>query len=274
MEAYNNIDESMWGSDGSYGNFTISSGGSINNLSSGNSEMMSEIPVEFFTFMQPEPAWAVIATRKGADNDRCGVTLYDSDDFNTSLKTSNYATTINLIAIDRNHLPEEEFGVKAFITNGNYVGRIEYEGENDQLIVGTNPIDSLNGGDVTKMYDVTLTPGVYTINLDVISGNADLDFALYSSQGGNYYRAMGEVINLGAVNGNGEDEQLVVTIQNTDVYGLCVWSNYYASASFQIDFDVPGEWIGAENSIWTNPNNWASGIIPDRYENVVIPNVI
>jgi len=277
VEAYNNIDDGLWASDGSYGNFTITSGSPINNLSTGISEMMSEVPVEFFTFMQPEPAWAVIAARKGADNDKCGLTLYDSDDFNSPIVTSNYGSTINLIVIDRNHLPEDGLGVKAFITNGNNEGRIEYEGEDHQLIVGTNPVESFDGDDVAKMYDVTLTPGTYTINLNVLSGGANLDFGLYSSQEGIYYGPMGYgsgtplLMNVGSANGNGEDEQIVVTIENTDVYGLCVWSNHYASATFQIDFDSPGEWIGTENISWDNANNWGSGIIPDRYDNVVIP---
>ncbi len=269
VEAYNS-EGTMIASDGSQGDFTINSGGSITDLGSGTSQLTDRYS-DFFTFTQPESYWAVIAARKGTDLPQCGVRLYDSDDFESPLKTSNYATPVNLIAIDRNHLPYNEFGAEVFCSSGTDASRVEYEGEDDVLTVGTSPTMSWSSGQVARMWDVTLSPGVYTIKLDIFSGTADLGFALYSSQNGGYYRAMGEAISVGNSNGNGGDEEITVTISQLDNYGLCVWSNRYASASYRIVFGYPGNWTGTVSTAWNNPSNWGNGIVPNQTNEVVIP---
>ncbi len=260
----------MIASDGSYGDFTINSGGSINDLTSGISEMTDRYP-DYFTFSQAENRWAVIAGRKGTDLPSCNLILYDSDDINTSLAISNDLGKVNLIAIDRNHLDYTEYAVKVYRAEGDYSSRIEYEGEDDELIVGTNPTMGWSTSNVAKMWDVQLTPGVYSIKLDMLSGSADLNIGLFSSQGGNFYRPMGDAIAIGNTNGNGADEDITVNITASDRYGLCVWSNNFATAAYRIDFGYPGEWTGTISSSWTNPSNWGNNQVPDRYRDVVIP---
>ncbi len=123
------------------------------------------------------------------------------------------------------------------------------------------------------MYDVYLTPGVYRFDLDLASGSGDLDFGLFGSTDGVYYKNRESFLARSTNYGVAVDEYFTIAITTSDYYGLCVWANDGNSSSYTIDIHDPdpGTWEGDNSQYWADANNWSFGIYPDASTDVTIP---
>ncbi|MCF7913337.1 MAG: choice-of-anchor D domain-containing protein, partial [Candidatus Cloacimonetes bacterium] len=263
------------GADGSYGDFEIHPGGSLEELTYDNAVTTMTDP-DFYWFDHNGTNWKVVGVRSNSVNDNWGLTLFNDTDFSQEIKTSHYYTgNVNLIAIDGNHAPTLDRGLRvAHYENEttSEMAKVEIEGEPDEnLSLGCNPQETWPAGDVCDIWDVYLMQGVYSIELDVLSGNADLDLGIFESSPAIYYKNIGEMLTSSTNLGPGQDESISITITQADYYGVCVWALNAESAVFQINIIGPGTWEGNVSTNWNDPANWANGLVPDEDTDVLIP---
>ncbi len=175
--------------------------------------------------------------------------------------------------MDRHHTSSFTRGIKAYQTVGSDDASLEFEGDQETLSIGTNGSYSWQAGDVVEMYDVYLTPGVYTFDLDITSGSADLDFGLFGSTDGTYYKNKEAFLARSANIGYTIPESFSIAVTTADYYGLCVWANDGNSSTYTIDIHDPdpGTWEGDNSSYWGDANNWSFGTLPDAATDVTIP---
>ncbi len=266
-------DFQLLGSDGSYGNFTIAAG-------SGNVTLETGVPItqtqnpSYYKIPDNENSWVVVGTHRNSSSPSMALKLYENINLNNLLATSQYTSLMNLIAIDRNHLPDNIYGLKVYNTNGFVGGMTEFEGGNHSLVSGINPGLSWSDYHSVKMWDLQLNAGTYVISLDMYSGSHNLGMALFSSQSGYYIQNVSQAIANSDVSPAGGDESFVVNIPATDRYGLCVYCKDYiitgGSSSFVINVGAPGVWTGSSNRNWALAANWSNNLIPDSATNVVI----
>jgi hypothetical protein len=264
----------LLGADGSYGNFTIASG-------TGNIDLVSGIPVpqvtdpDYYAVPDNESSWVVLANQKHNDSPAMGLKLYDSVGLGNLLATSEYTDRVNLIAIDRNHLPDNVYGLKVYNANGMVGGSTEFEGGDQSLINGLNSGMVWGSAEVVKMWDVQLTAGTYLITLDIISGSHNLGMALFSSQSGAYIKNIAQALANTDVNPAGGDESFIVSIPSSDRYGLCVYCKDYilvsGSTHYSITIGTPGLWTGSVNRNWNLTDNWSNHVIPGNSQDVFLP---
>lgn len=273
VEIYNSANQ-LIGSDGSYGNFTISSGGGNSTLVSGTPVSQGRNPV-YYRVPDNENSWVVVGTLRHNDSPAMALKLYDSINLGTQLASSEYTSMMNLIAIDRNHLPDNEYGLKVYNTNGYIGGFTEFDGGNNQLSSGLNTGFSWSDLHSVKMWDLQLTPGSYLITLDMISGSHNLGMALFSSQGGNYIKNLSQAIANSDASPAGGDESFLVDITTADRYGLAVYCKDYilmgSNSNYTINVGTPGLWTGSVSRIWNVAGNWSNNQIPSSTSNIVIP---
>jgi Big-like domain-containing protein/cadherin-like protein/type IX secretion system substrate protein/centrosomal CEP192-like protein/peptidase C39-like protein len=274
IELYDNSGD-LIGADGSYGDIEIHPGGSFEELTYDNRVTTSSDP-DFFWFDHYESNWGVVGVRPNAINDDWGLSLFNDTDFSQLIKNSHHYTgTVNLIAIDGNHAVSGERGLRvAHYENEttSEMARVEMEGSPDEnLTIGLNPEETWPARDVCEIWDVYLTPGIYSIELEILSGNANLDLGIFGSIPGSYYKNIGEMLTSSTNHGPGQDESITVTITQADYYGVCVWALNESSADFQINIIAPGTWQGTVDNAWANPDNWIDGIVPDENTDVLIP---
>jgi Big-like domain-containing protein/type IX secretion system substrate protein/peptidase C39-like protein len=263
------------GADGSYGDFEIHPGGSFEELTYDDRVSTTSDP-DFFWFDHNESNWGVVGVRSDDVSDNWGLALFNDADFSQVIKGSQYyAGNVNLIAIDGNHAPSPERALRvAHYDNETTsdMAKVEMEGEPDEsLMQGMNPQETWPAGDVAEIWDAYLTPGVYTITLDVLSGNANLNLGIFGSTPGYYYKGISELLTSSTNHGPGQDEVITVNITQADHYGVCAWALNESSAEFRINIGGPGVWEGSVNGSWGNAGNWANGIVPDEDTDVLIP---
>lgn len=273
VEIYNSANQ-LIGSDGSYGNFTISSGGGNSTLVSGTPVSQGRNPV-YYKVPDNENSWVVVGTLKHNDSPVMGLKLYDSINLGTQLASSEYSGVMNLIAIDRNHLPDNEYGLKVYNTNGYIGGFTEFEGGNNQLNSGLNTGLSWSDLHSVKMWDLQLNPGTYLITLDMTSGSHNLGMALFSSQGASYIKNLSQAMANSDISPAGGDESFIVNISTADRYGLAVYCKDYiltgSNSNFTINVGTPGLWTGANGRNWGLAANWSNNQVPTSTSNVYIP---
>jgi hypothetical protein len=273
IEIYNSSNQ-LVGADGSYGNFRIVSGGANPALQSGIPLAQSRNPI-YYTIPDNENSWVVVATQKSSSSTGMGMKLYQNISLTSLLASSENNNGFNLMAWDRNHLPNNEYALKVYNTNGVVGGKTEFEGGDNQLYGGTSNVLTWGSSQIVKMWDVELSPGTYVVSLDMISGNHDLGMALFSSSGANYIRTLNQaMLNIDS-NPGGQDESFIISITSADRYGLCVYCNdnliLSNPSSFTITIGTPGYWTGAYNQIWATAANWANGQVPGNTSDVYIP---
>ncbi len=273
IEIYTDANQ-LIGSDSSYGNFTISSGGSSSALVSGTPVNQNRNPV-YYRVPDNENSWVAVGTLRHNDSPVMGLKLYDSINLETLLASSEYSGVMNLIAIDRNHLPDNEYGLKVYNVNGYVGGFTEFEGGNNQLSNGLNTGLSWSDLHSVKMWDLQLNPGTYLITLDMISGSHNLGLALFSSQGASYIKNLSQALAYSDFSPAGGDESFTVDITNADRYGLCVFCKDYiltgANSHFTINVGTPGLWTGSVSRAWNVAGNWSNNQVPTSTSNIVIP---
>ncbi|MDP8219911.1 MAG: choice-of-anchor D domain-containing protein, partial [Candidatus Stygibacter frigidus] len=263
------------GADGSYGDFTIVPGGSLWELPE-DMGILTDTDPDFFMLDHPTNNWGIAGVRADDMYDNWGIRLFSDTSFSEEIvRSEDSFRNVNIIAIDGNHTASNDMGVRVGhyddeTTTSN--ARVEKEGGNgENLSMGLNQLESWGSTDVVQIWDTYLTPGVYSITLDVLSGSADLNIGFYSSRNSDYFQSMGDMVTWGASNGAGQDESLLVTITHTDYYGVCVWSENDNSGSYRINVAGPGVWSGAVSTNWYEEGNWVSGEIPDEDTDVLIP---
>jgi len=257
------------GSDGSYGHFSVTTGGSIPVLVNDTA-----IPVPQQNYYATAPtssaAWTAAGLWKN-DTNSAELSLYN-DDFSTRYGISTEATNTNWVIVDRNHTPATNMGVGVRFDSYAATNRLELEGGASELGIGISEPLIWATDDIVKMWDVPLSPGFYSISINHSSGYGDLGVALYGSQDGAYYHTRDTALGISDSDQSLGLETFSVYIDNSDRYGLLVWSNNRASfGTYRVTIAGAGMWTGASSTNWNTATNWASGNVPSSSTDVMIP---
>jgi len=271
IEARDGTTLALQAADGSWGNFDIHAGGSLPALSEDVSTVTTTVP-DYYQFTSTSGYWSVVGLRATNGTDDWDIELHGSTSFNDVIAASTYGgNAVDFVVIDGNHTASTSRGIKARRYSGTSTARVEFEGGNDIVSVGAPLSTSWPANDVVEIYDVYLSPGKYGFILDVTSGTANLDFALYGSDGAAYYAPRSAYKAISNSAGAGGDEYFSYTITTADWYGLCIWANDANSANYTIRVEEAGTWTGLVNNNWHEPGNWSGNIVPDNTINVTIP---
>ena len=259
-------------SDGSKGNFSIQPGGSIPTLIQEMEEITDSDP-DYFKFEHFHGMWAVVGLRNNTPDEDWDIKLFSDATFTSQIAHSwGEYCPVEFVVLDGHHIPVQYRGIKAYSRGATGNATVEFEAYTESLSPGTNNV-TWSAGEVVEMWDVHLTPGIYTFTLDYISGSADLDMAIYSSTGGTYYGKKTDWMGRSNYLGYGNNETFTVNIDVEDDYGFCVWANDGNSATFDIiiEENIPGVWKGTDNEAWHWGSNWTLSMVPDASMDVVIP---
>ncbi len=259
-------------SDGSWGNFSIISGGSIITLVSDGAQTTTTDPT-YYKLSHPYSTWGAVGVRTNdLSTTNWSLRFYDSDDFSNEVESSTWATNVDFVVFDQHHLSGTMRGVKSYLASGSGDGKTEFEGWTETISVSTPVTHSWPAEDVVEIWDVYLTPGSYKFTMEYNSGSANLDMALFSSYGGPYYQNRGDYV-VRSTNYGTSDETFFVTISNYDYYGFIIWANDPNTANVTINI-VPttaGLWEGDVSTNWHTPGNWNDNNVPTSSTDVVIP---
>jgi len=157
-----------------------------------------------------------------------------SSGFSVYTESSNEgAGEVDFIATDGHHITPGTIyypGVFRYSGTGSY--NINYCENDLVLIEGWNPSDdtfSMKSNDVVHIHDVSpaLTNNtLYYFTLVCSTGNADMGFALYSSQDADYIKSRAEYEVMADDSGSGKNELFTWTTPNTDDdFAIVVWNN-------------------------------------------------
>jgi hypothetical protein len=189
-----------------------------------------------YSFNQQTSYWSVVGMRPPSTADY-DLELYDDPSHTNSLASSELeAGYVDFIVSDHNHSRQGLYYVEVLQYDGNGAYTIEWESGNEELTIpgATGPIN-WGSATVVKVWDALLTGGtMYRLTLNMNSGTADVGIALFQSNGTTYYAGESSSVVSADINGNGQGETFTYTPPTTDYYGLVVWSNNAASASFTI----------------------------------------
>ena len=220
--------------------------------------------------------WWAVGVRRNVTNENWSLRLYDTPGFVTQIESSAYTWPVDLVVIDGNHDGSVYHGVEAYRFSGSGTASVEYEGTDtaaEILAVNTNSTWSWTAGDVVEMFEVPLVAGTYRFTLNVTSGTADLDFALFGSSGGDYYRNRENYLARSVDAIAGADESFIYTVTTADNYGLCLWANDANSASYTLSVDriTSGIWTGTVSTNWFTAGNWQGSVVPTAVLDATIP---
>lgn len=201
-------------------------------------------------------ACAVLPTTSDADVDLRLYNDYEGSDkgFEQHIKSSSYSEgQIDFTLVTRREELKEtyEFGViNENNTNENYV--IEAVKENGKFYppcsIGNSTISANSLIEIYELYFSSSAVGKeFTFNLDNISGNADLGFSLHfdNDEGffsrGNYFKNNYFKKGYSYANGDGQDEQFTIQVNESGYYCLAVWKkdseSLAKSATYSIQID-------------------------------------
>ena len=214
---------------------TVQNGSSVMALSSAISYTSSTLP-GLFSFNQQDVYWSVTGLRPppGVDYD---LQLYDDPSYSSQLASSvRGAGEVDFIVGDHNHSREGMHYPKAVRYGGSGSYTIEWESGQDALTIpGTTNAIFWGSTTVVKVWDVSMAVGTHcTFTLNMVSGTADMGIALFRSDGSPYYAGRTAAAASADSHGSGQGETLSYTAPATDWYGVVVWSNNAAGASFTI----------------------------------------
>jgi len=264
--------KALAGADGSYGDFEIQSGGSIQILGS-DAKVNTATDPDYYQFYHSYSTWCAVGVRNNTAGENWSMRMFDDNTFSNELVTSTYTYPVDYVIMDGNHTPSVYRGIKVYQVSGSNNASVEFEGFTETITPGSTYNDSWPAGDVVEMYDVHLTPGTYSFDLTFNSGSTDLDIALFGSSGSAYYGNRQDYLARSINAGNGVNESFTFTIATEDDYGFCVWANNANNANFDILIDpmIAGLWTGNTNYNWNLASNWDDGNVPDASIDVLIP---
>ena len=259
-------------SDGSWGNFSLVTGGSIYTLNSDVSVSTTDDPT-YYKINHPYSTWGAVGIRSNNLNTtNWSMRFYSTDDFSTEVESSTWATNVDYVVFDQHHLSGNLRGIKTYLASGSGDGRTEFEGFTETLVLNTPQVHAWPADDVVEIWDVSLAAGTYKFTMNYNSGSANLDMALFSSYGGPYYQNRGDYL-AHSSNGGTSNESFFVTVPASDYYGFIVWANDANAANVTITV-VPttaGLWEGDVSSDWNTAGNWNDNNVPTSATDVVIP---
>jgi hypothetical protein len=259
--------------DGSFGNFSILSGGpQYGNLPS-NVHSIIRSP-DFYRAELNAPGWKVIGIRDDlTDNsepnqyDRWTIDLYDNDQYGSVVRQSVATTKTNYLLINNYELPAHDYGIK-FTSNGGSQAYANLDGNsNNQIQVNQAYNKNWPNNKAAEVYNVYLEPGSYAFSF----GNTPLDFGLYKADGSGLYSYHNAV----AGNRTGLSAfkrfNYIVTSLNAGWYALVVSSQHTGAFTYSINITDEMTWTGAVSNNWFNPQNWSQGFVPSASNDVIIP---
>ncbi|MEA3446477.1 MAG: SprB repeat-containing protein, partial [Bacteroidota bacterium] len=258
--------------DGSWGNFSFVTGSSIITLSSDAAQTTTTDPT-YYKIYDNHSNWGVAGIRTDdISTSNWSMKFYDSDDFSNEVESSTWATDVDFVVFDQNHLNNTTRGIKTYRVSGSGNARTEFELWTETLSVGTTTTHSWPANDVVEIWDIYLTPGTYKFSMDYNYGSANLDMALFSSYGGPYYQQREDYV-AHSTNSGTNDESFFATVSHYDYYGVVVWANDANSANVDIlvETTTAGLWEGDVSANWNTAGNWNDNNVPSSTTDVVIP---
>lgn len=230
----------------------------------------------YYDFTDTYNYWWILGIRRTLEADIWNIALYDTPAFNSLLRYSSYPYPVNFIVGDQNHLGSQKRGVYAYRGSGSGSATVEYEGGNTTLPIGTVSTNTWPAGDVAEIWDLYLSAGTtYKVTLNVVSGSADLDIALFGSQDSVYIKHRENHLARSITGGAGASESFIysVPLGAADWYGFCVWANNGNSATYTllVETIASGIWSGTVSTNWFNVTNWVSGVLPTALLDATIP---
>ncbi|MDD2331609.1 MAG: hypothetical protein PHI68_03030, partial [Candidatus Cloacimonetes bacterium] len=269
MVQVKDANEVYQGYDGSNGEFTITTGGSIPALTNGVGLHIPDTGSYYTTFPSTPSTWVVAGMRQ-TGNSQTTLDLYDHY-FSDRKASSISSAHTNWVLVDKNHVVGSSMGLGVRYEDYPENNFLQSEAAAQSLSFGTNSL-SWSTSDVVKMYDLQLDPGNYTILLNHVSGHGDLGFALYSSQGETYYRTRDTYVAFSDAESELGSEAFSIWIPTADIYGLLVWSNSpLTDGNVQIIVGNTGLWEGDISTAWNTAGNWATNTVPNATTDVYIP---
>ncbi len=268
IEIYDQSNQMLAG-DGSYGDFSIFPGGSLQELST---TVLTQSNPDFFSINMVNPNWSAVGVRDYEHSAWWYLRLFDDTEFSNVLEESTNWDMVNYIVLNGHNIPPSEYGIKAFsFDNNTEAACIKFDNDTCTLSAGTADTNSWNCVCPIKIWDIHLTPGSYYFKLDVDSTSAlDLDMALFKSGGDNIFARQGSVASSSNI-GMGIDESFHYQVNFEGDYGLCINSNNNELGTYVFSIVTPGEWVGTVSSDWHDPANWTSNSVPTHSDDVVIP---
>ena len=172
-----------WGADGSFGDFQISPGGSLEILNNDDMVHTTTDP-DYYQFAHIFSSWCAVGVRPNVVGEHWSIGMYSDNTFTSEIAYAWDEYPVNFVVMDGSHTPSSYRGIKVkHWMGGTNNGSVEFDGGLETLNVGSNLNITWPLGDIVEMYDVYLEPGHYGFELDITSGSADLDIGLYSSSG-------------------------------------------------------------------------------------------
>ena len=107
----------FWGADGSYGDFQINSGGSLQILGSDGKVNTSTAP-DYYQFNHGYSTWCAVGVRNNTAGENWSMKMYTDNTFATELVTSGYTYPVDFVVIDGHHSPAQYRGIKAYRFSG------------------------------------------------------------------------------------------------------------------------------------------------------------
>lgn len=257
--------------DGSYGNFKIHAGGSVPELNHSVART-TDTEAEYYRFEHPHPSWAIVGAFPEVSDCHWRCELWD-ENFDDLIMESYHLKRHNFVVLDGNHLPTETYGIKVRPHDGDTTVYVQYEGENDELILTPGASVQLNWQEdkFVEMRDIHLTPGYYYFEMTRGAGSMDVDMAFFSSTDGNYYSRIWDADYI-SENYGSTKESFVVDITEEDDYGICFFLKERGSGvgTISIKIDEAFIWTGNVSNNWHDPDNWVGHIVPNAASKVVI----
>ncbi|MDZ4122370.1 MAG: hypothetical protein U1C33_08100, partial [Candidatus Cloacimonadaceae bacterium] len=163
-----NAQSEYLGYDCSWGQFSVTTGGSVTQISNGMQYSVNGSPL-YCRIDTPNnvPAWGVVGIRK---NTSASSTMdIWNQRFSSRKTTSTQSDKLNWVVFDKNHAPDTQLGIRVAVQPEDIGHIIHFEGGDHHLSSGTYNL-VLNTGVFVRDYDVQLQPGLYTFSLNHTSG--------------------------------------------------------------------------------------------------------
>ncbi len=276
IELYLTASNTLIAADGSFGNFNIHVGGNgIPALGMAGAD--SNINPNFYTIdFVEDDIWGVVGVRdnRAQNADYWGVYLYNDATF-TGLAKSSLASAVsdftNYIVINNHQQAPKEWGVKFSSPGFSPSSRVQFHNDPEAtLSLGTNANLAWGANDVVKMFNVYLSPVQHMFQMDVMGTSADLDFAIFASDGNGLFSLL-EAKASSRTNANGGSESFNYYVPTAGWYGICVSSRTAASCTYSISITESGKWIGGVSSNWHTAANWLGNVVPNFTYDIIIP---
>lgn len=272
IELYDGISNQLLAQEGSFGNFHIYEGGSL--------EQLSDIPVQLETdpdyysadLYETDTWYAIGVKQTDYINTYWKIKLYDDTEFGTEVGEAYSWDRLNYLVVDNYHVSPNEYGVKLNCTSDSSgTTFVQKNGDPyNELSMGSNGPFTWNANDVVRIWNVYLTPGDYYFELSSGTTLVDLDIALFKWGGDGIFNSEEAVAS--AEHQGLSHEAFLYSPISAGYYGLCVSERSEIDCTYTVNITSAGRWSGTVSTSWFNPDNWYEGVVPSFDNDIVIPN--